>query len=87
MYEMKDFPLSIQELLKKRGWTWPPDEKLKKKMNEAAKRAAGSVHVEPDLLRDLFRDRGIDYGDEVWEKHKKKRRFDIECGNQIREEW
>ena len=72
MYEMKDFPPSIQELLKKRGWTWPPDEKLKKKMHEAAKRAAGSVHIEPDLLRDLLRDMGIDYGDEVWEKHKKK---------------
>ena len=69
---MKDFPPSIQELLKKRGWTWPPDEELKRKMNEAAKHAAGSVHIEPDLLRDLLRDMGIDYGDEVWEKHKEK---------------
>jgi hypothetical protein len=72
MYEMKDFPPSIQEQLKKRGWTWPPDEKLKKKMSEAAKGFVGSIHVEPDLLRDLLRDMGIDFGDEVWERHKKE---------------
>jgi len=28
MYEIKDFPPSIQELLKKRGWNWPPDKEL-----------------------------------------------------------
>jgi hypothetical protein len=62
MAKMEDFPLSIQELLKKRGWTWPPDEKLQKKIDEAAKRAAGSVHVDPEILREIMWEmRGIKY--------------------------
>ena len=62
MAKMEDFPSSIRELLKKRGWTWPPDEKLQKKMDEAAKRAAGSVHVDPDILREIMWEmRGIKY--------------------------
>ena len=62
MAKMEDFPPSIQELLNKRGWTWPPDEKLQKKMDEAAKRAAGSVHVDPDILREIMWEmRGIKY--------------------------
>ena len=62
MAKMEDFPPSIQELLKKRGWTWPPDEELQKKMDKAAKRAAGSVHVDPDILREIMWEmRGIKY--------------------------
>ena len=62
MAKREYFPPSIQELLKKRGWTWPPDEELQKKMDEAAKRAAGSVHVDPDILREIMWEmRGIKY--------------------------
>jgi len=63
MYEMKDFSPSIQELLKKRGWTWPPDEELKKKIEEAGKRLSGSIHVEdPEIVRKiLWEMRGIKY--------------------------
>ena len=62
MAKMEEFPPSIQELLKKRGWTWPPNEKLQKKMDEAAKRAASSVHVDPDILREIMWEmRGIKY--------------------------
>jgi len=65
MYEMKDFPPSIQELLKKRGWNWPPDEKLQKKMDEAFERFAGSVHVDdPEIVRKILKEmRGIEYHD------------------------
>jgi hypothetical protein len=63
MYEMKDFPPSIQELLKKRGWNWPPDKELQKKMDEAFNRLAGSIHVEdPEIVREiLWEMRGIRY--------------------------
>ncbi len=62
MATMKDFPPSIQELLKKRGWTWPPDEKLQKKMDEAFERLAGSVHADPKIVRKiLWEMRGIKY--------------------------
>jgi len=62
MAKMEDFPPSIQELLKKKGWTWPPDEELQKKMDEAAKRFCGSVRVDPDILREVMWEmRGIKY--------------------------
>jgi len=68
MAKMEDFPKNIQDLLLSRGWTWPPDEKLKKKMDEAAKRFCGSVHVDPEILRQIMWEmRGIKY-DEGEEK-------------------
>jgi len=64
MAKMEDFPPSIQELLKKRGWTWPPDEKLQKKMDEAFERLAGSVHADPEIVRKiLWEMRGIKYNE------------------------
>jgi len=37
----KDFPPKIQELLKKKGWNWPPDERLKAQIREAGRRLIG----------------------------------------------
>ena len=62
MAKMEDFPASIQELLKKRGWTWPPDQKLRKNIDEAFERLAGSVHADPEIVRKiLWEMRGIKY--------------------------
>jgi hypothetical protein len=58
MAEMKDLPPKIQELLKKKGWTWPPDEQLKAQFRETFKKAAGSVHIAPDILEEIQRELG-----------------------------
>lgn len=64
MAKMEDFPPNIQELLKKRGWTWPPSGEQKKKMDEAFERLAGSVYVDPDILREIMWEmRGIKYNE------------------------
>ncbi|MBM3237058.1 hypothetical protein FJZ31_12270 [Candidatus Poribacteria bacterium] len=52
----KDFPPKIQELLKKKGWNWPPDEKLKAQMHEAAQKFIGSVHTDKDVLKEVHKD-------------------------------
>ena len=52
----KDFPPKIQELLKKKGWNWPPDEKLKAQIREAGRRLSGSIHIEPDILEEVRKD-------------------------------
>ena len=52
----KNFPPKIQELLKKKGWNWPPDEKLKTQMREAAQKFIGSVHTGKDVLKEVHKD-------------------------------
>jgi hypothetical protein len=52
----RDFPPKIQELLKKKGWNWPPDEKLKAQIREAAQRFIGSVHTGEDVLKEVHKD-------------------------------
>lgn len=52
----KDFPPKIQELLKKKGWNWPPDEKLKAQIHEAGRRLSGSIYIEPDVLEEVRKD-------------------------------
>jgi hypothetical protein len=61
MAEMKDLPPLIQELLKKKGWPWPPDEKLKAQFRETIKNAAGSIHTDPSILEELYREFGWTY--------------------------
>jgi hypothetical protein len=41
-------------LLKKKGWTWPPDEKLKQQIHEAMRRLSGSVKVPEELWDEVF---------------------------------
>jgi len=51
---MEDLPPVIQELMKKRGWTYPPSEEMKREWHEAGERAAGSVHVDPEVLEMIW---------------------------------
>ncbi len=62
MSKNNQLPEKIQELLKKKGWTWPPDEKLKAQWEVAAKRLAGSLKVDNDyeLLELLDGIRGME---------------------------
>jgi hypothetical protein len=62
MAKNNQLPEKIQELLKKKGWTWPPDEKLKAQWDAAAKRLAGSLKVDNDneLLELLDGIRGME---------------------------
>ena len=53
-------PPKIRELLKKKGWTWPPDEKLKKQIEEAMERFSGSIHFDPEVIEEAHRDTEYD---------------------------
>lgn len=58
MPSQNNFPPQIYELLKKKGWTWPPDKKLKKQIHETIENASGSLHTPPDLLKEILRESG-----------------------------
>ena len=62
MIKNDKLPEKNQELLKKKGWIWPPDEKLKAQWDAAAKRLAGSLKVDNDneLLELLDGIRGME---------------------------
>jgi hypothetical protein len=53
-------PPKIRELLRKRGWSWPPDEKLKKQIQESLERSAGSIHFDPEVIEEAHRDTEYD---------------------------
>ena len=60
--ENNPLPDKIRVLLDKKGWTWPPDEKLKAKMEAAAQKLAGSIEVDEETARELFKDlRGFEH--------------------------
>ena len=56
MFEMRDMPPKIQELLKKKGWNWPPDKKLKAQFRKTIEKAAGSIHIAPEILEELHKE-------------------------------
>lgn len=56
--KMEDLPPKIQEALKRKGWSWPPSEKELKEREEAAKRLAGSIYIDPDILKEIYREMG-----------------------------
>jgi hypothetical protein len=49
-------PPNIRELLQKKGWTWPPDEKLKAEIHEAWERLIGSRSTDPEVLKEVHKD-------------------------------
>ncbi len=49
-----NLPPQIQKLLREKGWTWPPDEKLKKQIHDAMERISGSLHVREEDLPELL---------------------------------
>jgi hypothetical protein len=57
MLELKDLPPSIQEALKRKGWTYPFTEEMKQKMGEALARFAGSGHLDPETIDEVWRER------------------------------
>jgi hypothetical protein len=48
-------PPQIQKLLKKKGWTWPPDEKLKAEMHEAWEKLSGCWQTDPQVLKEVHK--------------------------------
>ncbi|MBM3237408.1 hypothetical protein FJZ31_14050 [Candidatus Poribacteria bacterium] len=46
-------PPNIQELLQKKGWTWPPDEQLRAEIHEAWERLIGSRSTDPEVLKEV----------------------------------
>lgn len=48
-----ELPPNIMELLKKKGWTWPPTEEMKKQWKEADERLCGCIHVDPENWEEL----------------------------------
>ena len=56
MPKENQLPPKIHELLKKKGWSWPLDEKTKAQIHEAMERLSGSIHIPEEDLEELFRD-------------------------------
>jgi hypothetical protein len=48
-------PPHIMELIKKKGWTWPPDEKLKEQWRQAASRFGGSMSMDPEVRKEVVK--------------------------------
>jgi len=55
---LEDLPPKIQEALKRRGWTYPPTEEMKRQWKEAWERIIGRDETDPDLLEELWREMG-----------------------------
>jgi len=56
--KLQNLPPNIQKLLEKKGWTWPPDEKLRKQIREAMDNMCGSLHTPPDILKQVMKEYG-----------------------------
>lgn len=61
--QIEDLPPRIQELLKKKGWSYPPDEKLKQQWKTASKRFDGKVHTDSEILREIYLQKGWTWTD------------------------
>jgi hypothetical protein len=48
-------PPHIMELIKKKGWTWPPDEKLKEQWRQADERFSGSMCIDPETWKEVVK--------------------------------
>jgi hypothetical protein len=55
---LEDLPPKIQELLHKKGWTYPPDDELRRQWWEASRRFDGKVHTDPEILREIYLEKG-----------------------------
>ncbi len=54
MSQNDNLPSKILELLKKKGWNWPPDEKLKAQIREASERFI--MHIDEEVLSEVLKD-------------------------------
>ncbi len=54
MSQNKNLPPQILEILKKKGWNWPPDEKLKAQIREASERF--TMHIDEEVLSEVLKD-------------------------------
>jgi len=61
----EDLPPKIQKLLHKKGWTYPPDEKLKRPWQDASGRFDGKVHTDPEILREIYLEKGWTWADKT----------------------
>jgi hypothetical protein len=57
---LEDLPPKIQEALKRKGWTYPPTEEMKRQWKEAQEELAGCLDTDPDLLEELWREMGVE---------------------------
>jgi hypothetical protein len=55
---LEDLPPKIQEALKRKGWTYPPTEEMKRQWKKAQEELAGCLDTDPDLLEELWREMG-----------------------------
>jgi len=55
---LEDLPPKIREALKRKGWTYPPTEEMKRQWKEAWERIIGRDETDPDLLEELWREMG-----------------------------
>ncbi|MFA0740742.1 MAG: hypothetical protein DFNUSKGM_000849 [Candidatus Fervidibacter sacchari] len=55
---LEDLPPKIQEALKRKGWTYPPTEEMKRQWKKAQEEMAGCLDTDLELLEELWREMG-----------------------------
>jgi len=54
----EDLPPKIQEALKRKGWTYPPTEEMKRQWKKVQEEMAGCLDTDLELLEELWREMG-----------------------------
>lgn len=50
-----ELPPQIMEQLKKKGWTWPPTEEMKRQWREAREKFCGSMSMDPEVRKEVVK--------------------------------
>jgi hypothetical protein len=62
---LEDLPPKLQEALKRKGWTYPPTEEMKRQWKEAWDRIIGRDSTDPEIMEELWQEMG-------WRRHGRK---------------
>jgi hypothetical protein len=74
-----EIPPKIEALLKKRGWTFPPTEEMKRSWREAAERFDGSLHTGREVLEELAKEDRVLYHILQIKKEQQEREKEKSC--------
>jgi len=55
---LEDLPPKLQEALKRKGWTYPPTEEMKRQWKEAWDRIIGRDSTDPEIMEELWQEMG-----------------------------
>ncbi len=78
---MEDLPPVLQQLLRERGWTYPPTEEMKREWDEAAERFVGKTHIPHEALAEMEREDG-NFEKARWHEEQAKKQQEQKKGSE-----